>query len=268
MTELDPRFDARFQRGYVPGPGEDRRADASAGTPTAERAVVAPTDRIPSAEPEAERDASAVGTGVAEQDAAIESAEARRTSLSWLAGAFGFCALLVLFGAWWLWVGVADETNFRGPFFQNPWSELRWWLAPALLEVGASGAVLLAVALGLLRARRGVRLRANPFVVGLGAAVLAAAGLVVWAGAGATSQLSGDPGLWSDAQRLDAALAQLRPYLATPAVRAGALAVLGILVIGAASAIASRAEPAEPPAAPASAGDADGERGGVDPEVR
>ncbi|MFK4730370.1 hypothetical protein ROT00_11840 [Agromyces mediolanus] len=276
MTELDPRFDPRFQRGYVPGSGEeDPRADASPALGTAERAAVAPripesaaADPVPPA-PGVESDAHAqprAEAASAGDPGAAEGGRMRR----WLWAAFAVCGIALVAGVAAAWVSVyRDESYFAGPVPPGAWEELRWLVAPGLIEAGVLGALALAVWLGVRGAARGESLRSAP-VIGLASIAAAAVLLLLWTGTGPTTNTvyATDPAGWGEEERREAALAVLRSVLAPIAVRVGVFAVLGILVIGARSAIAGRAEPAEPPAAPASAGDADGERGGIDAEVR
>lgn len=272
MTELDPRFDARFQRGYVAGPGEEEpAADTSpAVAPRVPKPAAAdPTPAVPGVEHEADAHAEppAADASPAAQPGPAAGGRARR----WIWAAVAFCGIVVLAGIAALWASAyRDESYFAGPVEPSAWDELRWLIAPGLVEAGLLGALALAVWLGVRGAVRGESMRSAP-VLGLGAIAAAAVLLLLWAAAGPTTNMvySTDPLGWGDEERREAALAVIRSALAPIAVRACVFAVLGILVIGARAAMARRSDGLVTPAADlASARDADGERGGVDPEVR
>ena len=69
----------------------------------------------------------------------------------------------------------------------------------------------------------------------------AAALVLIWAGASVSPVVfwSGDPSLWTEQERSESALAELRMAVVGPAVRAGLVALAGIALVGAAGAMRS-----------------------------
>lgn len=156
--------------------------------------------------------------------------------------AFGVCGLAIVLGVAWLWSAYTDDGYFMGGAGRTAWDELRWTAASAMLEFGTGAAAVVAIWLGMRQAIRPgrERLLRLPAVIGLGIAIVAALLVLVWIGSSPPQSMlwTGDPAQWTDEQRTEIALGQLRSTLGGPVVRAGLIAALGIVLIAARAAMA------------------------------
>lgn len=275
---FDDRYEARFQRGYVEsgsdasGGGRAKNGQAAVREPgerVASGASGALDARGPGAASEAGRSTGAAESarpsnspdgGPSEPDATAPTAAERGSPGAPIepepagespavrrlfALAFGVCALALVLGIAWLWNAYTDDAYFLGGPSRSAWDELTWTVPPVMIEFGAGAAAAVAVWLGLRQAGRAghERLFRLPAVIGLGVAVVAVLLVVVWIGSGPSqsSLWAVDPVQQTDEQRTELALGQLRSVLAGPVVRAGLLAVLGIVLIAARAAMSGGA---------------------------
>jgi hypothetical protein len=152
-TGVDPRFDPRFQRGYVP---------EAAAAPQATDVPAAPVDVAPvrdgdAAPAEAVRalvrdDAAAEPDDVpASVDPFAEDALAEEERLSptrWMWIALGACVAFVIVGAVAFWVQASDPSNYIGGVRAGIDETFRLVinaLAPALVQAGLIGIIVVLV---------------------------------------------------------------------------------------------------------------------------
>lgn len=173
---IDPRFDPRYQRGYVPDVAEDReQAPAPAGT---EAPPAPPTrvPRVPRVAPEAlprttspagreddpvpARGAGAVGdVDTADRDDLLsvfdEVDDEPSAADPWFLAAWAVAVLAVVIGGAFWWAGMMAENPFSGVNQSDRWLQyVGWVVAPPLVEGGLIGIVAMLVWTGIRRARR------------------------------------------------------------------------------------------------------------------
>ena len=179
--EFDPRYDARFQRGWGGGePDGAAPAEPRPAEPVAPRAVDPPVEvdppssadepheepvadpvADPSGDPPERADAAAPGPPpvvlapppAVDPDAGSDAARIVRIAL-WIAWAIAGAATLI--GAGLVWSVVAAEDPFGMPSGESEivLRTLAQFAAPSLLSTGLLGIVVLTVVDGLRRARR------------------------------------------------------------------------------------------------------------------
>lgn len=178
---IDPRYDPRFQRGYVGGEAD---APPHAESPTPTSPVVAPVpvtreprERVESSptrlEPEPEREpqppaipephlaepiepsaaaAADPATGTAEPaDVGPADPESDLHARAWLIGGWLFSGTILAGGLWWAWTAAIDPRYYTG--LGNSTSDafffLQWTVPPAMVMIGALGAVVVTTFAGL-----------------------------------------------------------------------------------------------------------------------
>lgn len=182
---IDPRFDPRFQRGYVPDASAPPEAGSDAvrpaptvptvpAVPTAPSpapADAAPAPAIPDAplpatpepirsEPIAEvvrdRPAATPETDREPVFGALVDPDDDASSITpWFMAGWGVSVIAAVVGVALWWAGVATE-SFYGPTNESErWLQvIGWSVAPALIEVGLIGVVVMLVWAGIRHARR------------------------------------------------------------------------------------------------------------------
>ena len=190
---IDPRYDPRFQRGYV---GTEADAPSHADSPPPTSPVVAPvpitreprewvesdpTRPEPEPEPEppaipeprvAERSeprAAAVAdpaegnigaadpaddnVGAADRPAYAGPAdpESDLRARAWLIAGWLFSGAILAGGLWWAWTAAIDPRYYSGPgnSTSNAFYFLQWTVPPAMVMIGALGAVVVTTFAGL-----------------------------------------------------------------------------------------------------------------------
>ena len=172
---IDPRFDPRFQRGYVPDVTEEHQ---HATVPR--ESVVAPPARptrppsdsatAPEAVPISTRptpeDDRAPRAGADDGDPPEPSPDAFETTFDevddepspadpWFIAAWAVAALAVVIGGAFWWAGMMAENPFSGARQSDRWLQyVGWVVAPALVQGGLIGIVAMLVWTGIRRARR------------------------------------------------------------------------------------------------------------------
>lgn len=183
--DIDPRFDPRFQRGYVPdvaapmsepvAPSPPRRPVAAPAAGADDVADPAPAilgllahaqaerparsdresvDGDPTDGEQAERDSPAFDRAVEAQQAAAD------VSTRWFWIALGACLVFIVVGVALFWNGASDRSMFRGASsgLEGAFYQFSMALAPGLVQAGVIGvvAVLVMWAITGRRSRRGV----------------------------------------------------------------------------------------------------------------
>ncbi|WP_448808317.1 hypothetical protein [Agromyces bauzanensis] len=183
---IDPRFDPRFQRGYVPDAAAPAAAEApmvptapevpaSAPTPASVDDPVTATDgpeaEVPArpADPEPVRpagdDASAPIGARSPSDPEPESAlaalfepssQASSTFAAWFTAGWGVSVVAAVLGVSLWWASIASQNYYSGPGNESDrWLQaFGWMVAPSLVEAGLLGLVVMLVWTGLRHARR------------------------------------------------------------------------------------------------------------------
>lgn len=161
-TDIDPRFDPRFQRGYsggvadaasspaalrVPEPPESMRsriAQANIGAP-----VPAPAAATVARAADLHDDPELFAGWVSEAELASEARADRPFLTAWAVS-----AAAVIIGAALLWTGISSA-NYFGPSTESDRviQTLSWSVAPPLLQAGLLGVVVMLVWSGIRRAR-------------------------------------------------------------------------------------------------------------------
>ena len=184
---IDPRYDPRFQRGYVGGEAD---APPHAEAPTSTSPVIAPVpvtreprERVESdptrAEPEPEPEPPAIpephvaersepGAAAADRaagtagaadpadpadpaDAGPADPESDLHARAWLIAGWLFSGAILAGGLWWAWTAAIDPRYYTG--MGNPTSDafffLQWTVPPAMVMIGAIGAVVVTTFAGL-----------------------------------------------------------------------------------------------------------------------
>lgn len=270
-SEIDPRFDPRYQRGYTGLGPIDGTADAAAPpVPTVTR-VPEPPAREPFTEPTVPtdapsgaplgtrapvlRDADPAADGMAELvgDFGAAEPEPEPDPLApafrpWLIAAWALLGAFVVVGTSLIWTMNNDVNLYTGMGRNSAFRDLSWMAAPALVKVGLLGTVALLAALTLRRilaAPASTRLTAEvkgyPAFLGLLGVIGAAVVLVAWytaiAADGRVNSWSGEP----DAELVGLmALQQTVSILTSAAVEAALWASLVLLALAALSAVRAR----------------------------
>ncbi|WP_156401614.1 hypothetical protein [Agromyces sp. Soil535] len=226
---IDPMFDPRYQRGYIPD---------AAGRPAA---VPTPIDDVPAAS----RDATAPHDETPPAPSPAETPDAAEPSPTdpWFIAAWAFAGLAVVGGLLILWGSVSGDNVFGPENEPEEWLQFSAWnVAPVLIGGGLIGIVGLLVWTGARHARRrGVagigRLLRNPAVLTLAALAVVASVATVWAiGASIEVRLQFLPGADATEEQLaELRLVAIANAIPAPATLTAVFAVLGILLVGATS---------------------------------
>lgn len=172
---IDPRFDPRFQRGYVPDgrAGDDDAAlselFAHVEREAADRdaADAAPASEDPALEapnPDARADDHPAEVGLVAPVAVPAEPESEADvdvpSTRWFWIALGACAVFIVVGVALFWNGASDRSMFRGApsGLEGAFNQFSMTIAPGLVQAGVIGvvAVLVMWAITGRRSRRGV----------------------------------------------------------------------------------------------------------------
>lgn len=168
---IDPRFDPRYQRGYV----QDTAAAEAGDQPSA--IVIAPADSMPpepatpvgrpeqTSEPRPERGGPRVHAAAperrpeAEDDDVLPAFDEVDDEPSpadpWFVAAWAVAVLAVVIGGAFWWAGMMAENPFSGVSQSDRWLQyVGWVVAPALVQGGLIGIVGMLVWTGIRRARR------------------------------------------------------------------------------------------------------------------
>lgn len=186
-ARIDPRFDPRFQRGYVPDAAAARRAPepteqkAPAAGAAAPPIVASPPPPAPPrvapastasghVDPEGSPNAvasvlhgraPAESVQVPEDEPALAAlfgpsiGEESRGVAPWFIAGWGVAVVAAVVGAAVWWSSVLNQ-NFNGPVNgSDRWFQaLGWMVAPSLIEAGLLGVVAMLVWTGVRHARR------------------------------------------------------------------------------------------------------------------
>lgn len=172
---IDPRFDPRYQRGYVPDAAETRE-QAPAPGPAAPPAPPTRVPRVPRVAPEdlprpappagreddpvPDRGAGAVGdVDAADREDLLpvfdEVDDEPSPADPWFLAAWAVAVLAVVIGGAFWWAGMMAENPFSGVNQSDRWLQyVGWVVAPPLVEGGLIGIVAMLVWTGIRRARR------------------------------------------------------------------------------------------------------------------
>lgn len=172
---IDPRFDPRYQRGYVPDAAEAReQAPAPAGS-TAPQAPPTRVPRVPRVAPEDRPRPTPAGRGddpvpASGAAGAVEDVDAPDRDVlpafeevddepspadPWFVAAWAVAVLAVVIGGAFWWAGMMAENPFSGVSQSDRWLQyVGWVVAPALVQGGLIGIVGMLVWTGIRRARR------------------------------------------------------------------------------------------------------------------
>lgn len=160
---IDPRYDARFQRGYSGEAGPDSAADPSWSDVTTHPPrpveVGQPAERSAADDPRHE-DASHEHAGhehAGHEDPRHEDPELEDAGHvgPWLLGAWAVAMAALVIGAMLYWGGVTAGSYFRPPSESERWLQVAGWtVAPALIQAGLLGVVVLLAWSGIRFARR------------------------------------------------------------------------------------------------------------------
>ena len=170
--EIDPRFDPRYQRGYVPEPGAAEAVDQQSGIviAPADSALTAPPPAPPVRRPEptaGPRPARAEprDDGVAldrepEEDDTFppefaETDAEPSPADPWFLAAWGVAVIAIVVGGAFWWAGLMADNPFSGVNQSDRWLQyVGWVVAPALIQGGLLGLVAMLVWTGIRWARR------------------------------------------------------------------------------------------------------------------
>lgn len=164
---IDPRFDPRFQRGYVPDPAEAREqrgAPSDATTtpaptpaPMPSRTALEPAIPARPASRVTQEDAPAPPEPVDPDALAVfdEVDDEPSPADPWFLAAWAVAVLAVVIGGAFWWAGMMAENPFSGVNQSDRWLQyVGWVVAPPLVEGGLIGIVAMLVWTGIRRARR------------------------------------------------------------------------------------------------------------------
>lgn len=181
-TGIDPRFDPRFQRGYVPSPESGRAAAEAPPTmvPPPQAPAAPPLGSVPlvaarSAEPVEHphvatpstnseiRSADAAEPAVSGETGAFENSDAgsepHTIARRWIVAAWAVAIGALAIGFWLFWSVAGD----RGIYYGNSASydpvlqQAAWTIAPPLMQAGGIGVVVLLAWQAIRRAQRNAR---------------------------------------------------------------------------------------------------------------
>ncbi|MBT2516759.1 hypothetical protein J7E29_04895 [Streptomyces sp. ISL-90] len=180
---IDPRFDPRFQRGYVPSPESDGGAAVETPPPKVmrpARAAALPVPPAPgrlppiaakSTEPveQAEHVATPpkrpeVGSADAAEPvssgeiAAFDEPEPDTITRRWIVAAWVVAIGALGLGFWLFWSVAGDRGMYYGSSSIDPvLQQAAWTIAPPLMQAGGIGVVVLLAWQAIRRARRNAR---------------------------------------------------------------------------------------------------------------
>lgn len=181
---IDPRFDPRFQRGYVPSPESERAvveappqkfvrspnapaAPAPGRLPPVAGRSVEPVEQAHVATPPANsevRSADAAEPVASAEIAAFEEAdtepasEPHTISRRWIVAAWAVAIAALALGFWLFWNVAGDRGMYYGTASYDPVLEqAAWTIAPPLMQAGAIGVVILLAWQAIRRAQRNAR---------------------------------------------------------------------------------------------------------------
>jgi hypothetical protein len=183
---IDPRFDPRFQRGYVPDASAPPAAESDAvrPAPTAPTAPAVPT--APSPAPAAAAPAPAIAdaplpatpepirsepiaevvrerpSATPETDpepvfAALTDPDDDSSGIApWFIAGWGVSVVAVILGISLWWASITSRSYYGGPSNESDrWLQaFGWMVAPTLIEVGILSVVVMLVWAGIRHARR------------------------------------------------------------------------------------------------------------------
>lgn len=176
-TGIDPRFDPRFQRGYVPSPESERTVveppqkvvrPARVPAPPAARRLppvaarpAGTTEQAHVATPPTNsevRSADAAEPVASVEMAAFEEPEPDTISRRWIVAAWVVAIGALALGFWLFWSVNGDLGMYTGSSSIDPvLQQAAWTIAPPLMQAGGVGFVVLLAWQAIRRAQRNVR---------------------------------------------------------------------------------------------------------------
>ena len=177
---IDPRFDPRYQRGYVPDAAaadagdqtpiviapagsapEDSTASATAPPPPVRRPEPEPTTGSRPTRPHPHEDADSSDRDLDAEDDVLfppEFAEADdepSPADPWFLAAWGVAVIAIVVGGAFWWAGLMADNPFSGVNQSDRWLQyVGWVVAPSLIQGGLLGLVAMLVWTGIRWARR------------------------------------------------------------------------------------------------------------------